>query len=80
MDPLSDLLRVVRLDGAYFFAVEAAGLRWLAEVEGGARVPDVLAESDDCLVLSWVEAGRPSVDIVDGVEDSVDGIPGGQIP
>ena len=24
MDPLSDLLRVVRLDGAYFFAVEAA--------------------------------------------------------
>jgi AraC-like DNA-binding protein len=25
MDPLSDLLRVVRLDGAYFFAVEASG-------------------------------------------------------
>src|SRR5687768_1566918 len=25
MDPLSDLLRVVRLDGAYFYAVEAAG-------------------------------------------------------
>src|ERR1700674_3261214 len=24
MDPLSDLLRVVRLDGAFFFAVEAA--------------------------------------------------------
>src|SRR5437867_12679486 len=24
MDPLSDLLRVVRLEGAYFFAVEAA--------------------------------------------------------
>jgi hypothetical protein len=24
MDPLSDLLRVVRLDGAYFYAVEAA--------------------------------------------------------
>ena len=24
MDPLSDLLRVVRLGGAYFFAVEAA--------------------------------------------------------
>jgi hypothetical protein len=24
MDPLSDLLRVVRLDGAFFYAVEAA--------------------------------------------------------
>jgi hypothetical protein len=23
MDPLSDLLRIVRLDGAYYFAVEA---------------------------------------------------------
>jgi fructosamine-3-kinase len=26
----------------------------------------VLAESEDCLVLSWVESGRPSVDIVEG--------------
>ncbi len=51
---------------ADFFAVEAAGLRWLAEAEGGARVPDVLAESEDCLVLSWVESGRPSADIVEG--------------
>jgi hypothetical protein len=25
VDPLSDLLRVVRLDGAFFYAVEAAG-------------------------------------------------------
>ncbi|MEJ7628790.1 MAG: fructosamine kinase family protein [Nocardioidaceae bacterium] len=51
---------------ADFFAVEAAGLRWLAAAEGGARVPDVLAESEDCLVLTWVEAGRPSVEIVEG--------------
>ncbi len=51
---------------ADFFAVEAAGLRWLAEADGGARVPEVLAESDDCLVLSWVESGRPSADIVEG--------------
>ncbi|MDX6309052.1 MAG: hypothetical protein QOI06_2098 [Nocardioidaceae bacterium] len=49
-----------------FFAVEAAGLRWLGEVEDGCRVPEVLAYSDDCLVLSWVEAGRPSVDLVEG--------------
>ena len=27
MDPLSDLLRVVRLDGAFFYAVEAGAFR-----------------------------------------------------
>ena len=31
MDPLSDLLRVVRLDGAYFYAVEAAD-PWIVEL------------------------------------------------
>src|SRR6478735_7991747 len=53
---------------ADFFAVEAAGLRWLAEAEAadGARVPEVLAASDDCLVLTWIESGRPSADIVEG--------------
>src|SRR5689334_11421719 len=51
---------------ARFFEVEAAGLRWLAAAEGGAAVPEVWACSDDCLVLSWVEAGRPSPEIVEG--------------
>jgi fructosamine-3-kinase len=51
---------------ADFFAVEAAGLRRLAAAEGGASVPDVLAESEDCLILTWVEPGRPSADIVEG--------------
>ena len=31
MDPLSDLLRVVRLDGAYFYSVEAVE-PWSVEV------------------------------------------------
>jgi fructosamine-3-kinase len=44
-----------------FFAREAEGLAWLAEA-GGARVPQVLAVADDCLVLEWVEPGRPSTD------------------
>src|SRR6478609_2320748 len=35
-------------------------------VEAGPRVPAVLAESPDCLVLTWVEPGRPSADIVEG--------------
>jgi fructosamine-3-kinase len=49
-----------------FFAVEAAGLRWLGEVPDGARVPGVLAAAPECLVLSWVEPGRPSVEVVEG--------------
>lgn len=48
-----------------FFEVEAAGLRHLGEADGGAPVPDVLATSPDCLVLSWVESGRPSPEVVE---------------
>lgn len=44
-----------------FFAVEARGLRWLGEA-GGVDVPDVLASEPDCLILGWVEPGRPSAD------------------
>jgi fructosamine-3-kinase len=51
---------------ADFFTVEAVGLRRLGAVKGGAPVPEVLAESADCLVLSWVEPGRPSPEIVEG--------------
>ena len=43
------------------FAREAEGLQWLAEA-GGARVPDLLAVADDCVILSWVEHGKPTAD------------------
>jgi len=45
---------------AGFFPTEAAGLRWLAEAtaSGGVAVPEVLAVTEDCLVLAWVEQGR----------------------
>lgn len=46
---------------AGFFAAEAHGLRWLREASG-APVPEVLAVTDDCLVLDWVEPARPSVE------------------
>lgn len=47
-----------------FFEREAAGLRWLAETtpEGGVAVPEVLAVDADCLILAWVEAGRPGAE------------------
>jgi len=38
-----------------FFEAEAAGLRWLAEVEGGVPVPEVLAADGECVILAWVE-------------------------
>jgi fructosamine-3-kinase len=47
---------------AGFFEVEAAGLRWLGEVEGGVHVPEVLGVDQECLVISWVEPGKNGVD------------------
>lgn len=47
-----------------FFPLEAAGLRWLGEATeaGGVATPEVLAAEPDCLVLDWVEPGRPTPD------------------
>ncbi len=44
-----------------FFTQEADGLRWLADA-GGAPVPDVLGADDECLVLAWVEPGKPTAE------------------
>lgn len=48
-----------------FFASEASGLAWLAEAEAtpagrGVATPTVLAYDEECLVLQWVETGRPA--------------------
>lgn len=43
------------------FAAEAAGLRWLAE-SGGVTAAEVLAAESDCLILRWVEPGKPTLD------------------
>lgn len=43
-----------------FFDHEAWGLRWLGEVDGGARAAQVLAAGPELLVLEWVESGPPS--------------------
>lgn len=47
-----------------FFAREAEGLRWLAEA-GGAQVPELLAAADDCIILMWVEPGKPNADVAE---------------
>ncbi len=51
---------------ADFFEREAAGLRWLGEVEGGVRVPEVLGADQECLIIAWVEPGKNSVDAAAG--------------
>jgi fructosamine-3-kinase len=47
-----------------FFQREAEGLHWLSQAEG-ARVPQVLAVADDCLVLDWIEPGKPTTDLAE---------------
>lgn len=48
-----------------FFAVEAAGLAWLADgtpPDSPLGVPEVLAVDDTTLVLPWLPPGRPTAD------------------
>ncbi len=44
-----------------FFTAEAEGLRSLARANP-ALVPEVLAVAEDCLLLPWIEPGRPDAD------------------
>lgn len=60
-DGRSALMKTRPHTPAGFFTVEADGLRWLREA-GGAAVPEVYAADDDCLVLAWVEPGRPTAE------------------
>ena len=49
------LMKTLAHAPAGFFEAEAAGLRWLAEVDDGVPVPDLLAADADCVILAWVE-------------------------
>jgi fructosamine-3-kinase len=60
-DGTTALMKTLNNAPPQFFASESAGLVWLAEA-GGVSVPDVLAADDGCLILRWVEPGRPSAD------------------
>jgi fructosamine-3-kinase len=46
---------------AGFYAVEAAGLAWLSEVPGGARVVDVLEVDEQSLTVERVEEQAPTL-------------------
>jgi AraC-like DNA-binding protein len=58
MDPLSDLLRVVRLDGAYFFAVEAAE-PWSVETAPARELsPRILPAAEHLISYHILTDGR----------------------
>jgi fructosamine-3-kinase len=60
-DGTSALMKTRAHAPADFFRAEAAGLRWLRDADG-VRVPEVLAVEEDCLLLRWVETGRPNAE------------------
>lgn len=57
-DGTSGLVKTMPHPPTGFFAAEARGLRALAATP--LSVPDLLGADDECLVLRWVEAGRPT--------------------
>lgn len=58
MDPLSDLLRVVRLDGAFFYAVEAAG-PWSVETAAAKELsPRIMPGAEHLISYHILTEGR----------------------
>jgi AraC-like DNA-binding protein len=58
MDPLSDLLRVVRLDGAYFFAVEAAAPWRVQTVAARELSPRIMPAAEHLISYHLLTGGR----------------------
>ena len=58
VDPLSDVLRAVRLTGAYFYRVEAAGQWSILAVASREVVPRLLPETDHLIPYHILTAGR----------------------
>jgi AraC-like DNA-binding protein len=58
MDPLSDLLRVVRLDGAFFYAVEAAEPWSVESVAAQELSPRIMPDAEHLISYHILTAGR----------------------
>ena len=64
MDPLSDLLRVVRLDGAFFYAVEAAE-PWIVESAPAKELrPQILPASEHLISYHILTGGHCFVRLI----------------
>jgi AraC-like DNA-binding protein len=74
MDALSDLLRVVRLDGAFFYAVEAAE-PWIVESAPAKELkPRILPSSEHLIAYHILTGGRCFVRLIG--EEPVELLPG----
>jgi AraC-like DNA-binding protein len=58
MDPLSDVLRVLRLNGAYFYAVEASGTWRVEAVAATELTPRVLPDAQHLISYHILTEGR----------------------
>ena len=58
MDPVSDALRAVRLTGAYFYLVEAAGPWAVASVPARELVPRILPEAEHLIAYHILVSGE----------------------
>ena len=58
MDPLSDLLRMVRLDGAYFYCVEAAEPWSVSTRHARELAPSIMPGSDHLIPYHILTEGR----------------------
>ncbi len=66
MDPLSDVLRAVRLSGAYFYAVEATA-PWSVHAAGTRElIPRVLPTAEHVIAYHILTSGRAYASIVGG--------------
>ena len=66
MDPLSDVLRAVRLNGAFFYAVEATA-PWSVESPAARRLePPILPGSDHLITYHILTEGRCWAGLRDG--------------
>jgi AraC-like DNA-binding protein len=74
MDPLSDVLRMVRLDGAYFYSVEAGG-PWAVEAcEAREVLPKIMPTAEHLIPYHIVTEGRCYGGLLD--EELVELVPG----
>ncbi|HXY31157.1 MAG TPA: AraC family transcriptional regulator [Gemmatimonadaceae bacterium] len=74
MDPLSDLLRVVRLDGAFFYPVEAVDPWSIESVPAKDLTPQIMPASEHLISYHVLVEGRCYAGLVG--EDQVEMAPG----
>src|SRR5688572_18777553 len=68
LDPLSDVLRAVRLTGACFFLVDASSPWWAEVAEGRLIAPAVLPRTQHVVSYHAIAKGRCWAGLADGTE------------